>query len=49
MQDGAVTAHNQKIKDSCDYFGAKGRSMIRMVWVPPLEFDPYCEGKWLPL
>ena len=20
-----------------------------MVWVPPLGFDPYCEGKWLPL
>ena len=20
-----------------------------MVWVPPLEFNPCCEGKWLPL
>ena len=20
-----------------------------MVWVPPMGFDPYCEGKWLPL
>ena len=20
-----------------------------MVWVPPLGFDPYYEGKWLPL
>ena len=27
----------------------KGRSRISMVWVPPLGFDPYCEGKWLPL
>ena len=27
----------------------KGRSRISMVWVPPLRFDPYCEGKWLPL
>ena len=26
----------------------KGRSRISMVWVPPLGFDPYCEGKWLP-
>ena len=27
----------------------KGRSRISMVCVPPLGFDPYCEGKWLPL
>ena len=27
----------------------KGRRVISMVWVPPLGFDPYCEGKWLPL
>ena len=27
----------------------KGRTRINMVWVPPLGFDPYCEGKWLPL
>ena len=27
----------------------KGRSRISVVWVPPLEFDPYFEGKWLPL
>ena len=27
----------------------KGRSRISMVWVPPLEFDPYCEVKRLPL
>ena len=27
----------------------KGRSRISMVWVPPLGFDPYCKGKWLPL
>ena len=27
----------------------KGRSRISMVWVPPLGFDPYCEGEWLPL
>ena len=20
-----------------------------MVWMPSLGFDPYCEGKWLPL
>ena len=26
----------------------KGRSRISMVWVLPLGFDPYCEGKWLP-
>ena len=30
-------------------FWYKGRSRISMVWVPPLGFDPYCEGKWLPL
>ena len=27
----------------------KGRSKISMVWVPPDGFNPYCEGKWLPL
>ena len=27
----------------------KGRSRMSMVWVPPLGFDLYCEGKWLPL
>ena len=25
----------------------KGRSGISMIWVLPLGFDPYCEGKWL--
>ena len=28
---------------------SKGRNRISMVWVSPLGFDPYCEGKWLPL
>ena len=31
------------------YDVTKGRSRISMVWVPPLGFDLYCEGKWLPL
>ena len=30
-------------------FRDEGRSRISMVWVPPLGFDPYCDGKWLPL
>ena len=28
---------------------SKGRNRISMVWVSPLGFYPYCEGKWLPL
>ena len=30
-------------------FWVKRRSRISMVWVPPLGFDPYCEGELLPL
>ena len=30
-------------------FFLKGRSRMSMVCVPPLGFDPDCEGKWLPL
>ena len=42
------------IKEIIDNFNAyysrlKGHSRLSMVWVPPLGFDPYCEGKWLPL
>ena len=38
-----------KIGENNSQWSLKGRSRISMVWVPPLEFDPYCEGKWLPL
>ena len=29
--------------------GDKGRSRISMIWVPLLEFDPYCGGKLRPI
>ena len=37
------------IKQNKKHKSKKVRSKISMVWVPPLGFDPYCEGKWLPL